>query len=35
MLVALDLDTGKLTYRIHRRRRWVELMAFVKLLCAR
>jgi transposase len=35
MLAALDLATGKLTYRIHRRKRWIELLGFLKVLRAR
>jgi transposase len=35
MLAALDLATGTLTYRIHRRKRWIELLAFFKILRAR
>jgi transposase len=35
MLAALDLATGKLTYRIRRRKRWIELLAFFKTLRAR
>jgi transposase len=35
MLAALDLATGKLTYRIHRRKRWIELLAFLKVLRGR
>jgi transposase len=35
MLAALDLATGKLTHRIHARKRWIELLAFLKVLRAR
>lgn len=32
MLAALDLATGTLTYRIRHRKRWREVLAFLKLL---
>jgi transposase len=35
MLAALDLATGQITYRIRDRKRWRELLAFLKLLRAR
>jgi hypothetical protein len=35
MLAALDLATGTLTYRIRKRKRWIELLAFLKILRAR
>ena len=35
MLAALDLATGKLFYRIRPRKRWMEFLAFLKVLRAR
>jgi transposase len=35
MLAALDLATGKILFRIHRRKRWQEFLAFLKLLRGR
>jgi DDE superfamily endonuclease len=35
MLAALDLATGKITYRIRERKRWQEFLALLKLLRAR
>ena len=35
MLAALDLATGRILYRIHRRKRWQEFLAFLKTLRAR
>lgn len=35
MLAALDLATGKITYRIRDRKRWREFLAFLKTLRAR
>lgn len=32
MLAALDLDTGRLTYRIRTRKRWQEFLSFLKTL---
>lgn len=32
MLAALDLATGQIVYRIHRRKRWQEFLAFLKML---
>ncbi len=32
MLAALDMNTGQILYRIHRRKRWQELLAFLKML---
>lgn len=35
MLAALDLASGQMLYRIHRRKRWQEFLAFLKHLRAR
>ncbi len=35
MLAALDLTSGQILYRIRRRKRWQELLAFLKMLRAR
>jgi transposase len=35
MLAALDLATGTLSYRIRKRKRWIELLAFLKILRTR
>ena len=35
ILTTLDLATDMLTYRIHRCKRWIELLAFLKVLRAR
>jgi transposase len=35
MLAALDLATGKICYRIRKRKRWMELLSFLKTLRAR
>jgi len=35
MIAALDLATGQMTYRVRKRKRWREFLAFLKLLCAR
>ncbi|MGH3470319.1 MAG: IS630 family transposase [Thermocrispum sp.] len=35
MLAALDLNTGQISYRIHRRKRWQEFLAFLKTLRGR
>ena len=32
MIAALDLATGQITYRIRARKRWRELLSFIKLL---
>jgi hypothetical protein len=35
MLAALDLNSGKMIYRIRERKRWREFLSFLKVLRAR